>query len=76
MARPREFLAQLVLPQSMQAFWSKGYEPSAMADLLRATGLNTSSLYGTFGGKCEQFYASFELHRQECGSRPYAAGSR
>ncbi|MGX9190551.1 TetR family transcriptional regulator [Stenotrophomonas sp. Ker107b] len=39
----------------MQAFWSKGYEPSSMADPLLAIGLSTSSLYDTFGGKRELF---------------------
>lgn len=65
MARPREFDAQQALQKAMYAFWSKGYEATSMADLLRATGLSKSSLYDTFGSKRELFLASFELYRQE-----------
>ena len=65
MARPREFDEKEALLQAMRIFWSKGYEATSLADLLKATGLSKSSLYGTFGSKRELFLAAFEIYRQE-----------
>ena len=65
MARPREFDKHAVLLQAMRTFWSKGYEATTMADLLKATGLSKSSLYDTFGSKRELFMAAFNAYRVE-----------
>jgi TetR/AcrR family transcriptional repressor of nem operon len=35
----------------MRVFWQQGYEHTSIRDLERATGLNASSLYNTWGGK-------------------------
>jgi TetR/AcrR family transcriptional repressor of nem operon len=35
----------------MEVFWSNGYYDTSLPDLLQATGLSRSSLYGTFGDK-------------------------
>lgn len=65
MARPREFNEDEALLQATRLFWSKGYEGTSMADLLRATGLSKSSLYDTFGSKRDLFLAAFEAYRVE-----------
>lgn len=49
--RPREFDEEKVLEAAMDAFWSKGYEATSMADLCDCTGLHKGSLYQSFGDK-------------------------
>jgi AcrR family transcriptional regulator len=39
-------------------FRERGYEASSLADIERATGLNTSSIYNTFGSKEALFHRS------------------
>ena len=52
----------------MDAFWSKGYEATSMADLCGCTGLHKGSLYQAFGDKHTLFmdalrhYANSEFH--------------
>jgi TetR/AcrR family transcriptional repressor of nem operon len=49
--RPREFDVEAVLDRVIEVFRERGYEASSMADIERATGLNSSSIYNTFGSK-------------------------
>ena len=49
--RPREFDREAVLNTVVDLFWTKGYEATTMADIIGATGLSKSSLYGAFGSK-------------------------
>jgi TetR/AcrR family transcriptional regulator, transcriptional repressor for nem operon len=49
--RPREFDVDDVLDRAIEVFRERGYEGSSLADIERATGLNTSSIYNTFGSK-------------------------
>ncbi|GEO80926.1 TetR/AcrR family transcriptional regulator [Pararhodospirillum oryzae] len=65
MARPRSFNCDEVLLAAMKVFWRQGYEASSMADLMAATGLSKSSLYGAFGSKHGLFLAAFEAYRDE-----------
>lgn len=65
MARPQEFNTAEVLHKAMLVFWRKGYEATSLVDLLEATGLSRSSLYGTFGGKRELFISAFDAYRNE-----------
>ena len=53
--RPRQFDEEKVLDAAMEAFWSRGYEATSMAELCRATGLNKGSLYQAFGDKHSLF---------------------
>ena len=52
----------------MDAFWTKGYEATSMADLCSCTGLHKGSLYQAFGDKHTLFmdalkhYADSEFH--------------
>jgi TetR/AcrR family transcriptional repressor of nem operon len=64
-ARPQEFDTAEALHKAMGVFWRKGYEATSLVDLLEATGLSKSSLYGTFGGKRELFLAAFDSYREE-----------
>jgi TetR/AcrR family transcriptional repressor of nem operon len=64
MARPQEFDTAEALHQAMRLFWHKGYEATSLADLLSATGLSKSSLYGTFGSKREFFLSAFDAYRE------------
>jgi AcrR family transcriptional regulator len=56
--RPREFEVDDVLDRAIEVFRERGYEASSMADIERATGLNTSSIYNTFGSKEALFHRS------------------
>lgn len=49
--RPIQYDPDAVLDAAMQTFWSRGYEATALPDLLAATGLSRSSLYQVFGSK-------------------------
>ena len=64
MARPKSFNQEKAMLKAMLLFWQKGYEATSVKDLENATGLKTSSLYNTFGGK-EQFFLSILKHYNE-----------
>jgi TetR/AcrR family transcriptional repressor of nem operon len=49
--RPREFNEEAALEAAMDAFWTKGFEATSMADLCSCTGLHKGSLYQAFGDK-------------------------
>lgn len=51
MARPREFDEKHVVDALMSVFWTKGYEATALSDIMHATGLGKGSLYAAFGDK-------------------------
>jgi AcrR family transcriptional regulator len=51
MARPREFDRDQALARARDAFWSRGYEGTSMADLVSALGLASARIYAAFGSK-------------------------
>lgn len=51
------------LNKAMLLFWTKGYHGSSIHDLVEATGLSRSSLYGTFEDK-HKFYVAALKHYQ------------
>ncbi len=65
MARPREFDKERVIQRAMHVFWRHGFEATSLDELLSATGLSKSSLYGAFGDKRSLFMATLEAYRQE-----------
>ncbi|MET9961739.1 helix-turn-helix domain-containing protein [Streptomyces sp. NPDC006326] len=55
MARPRTFDEEAVLDRAMLLFWRKGYEATAMSDLVEELGLGRGSIYAAFGDKHQLF---------------------
>ena len=53
----------------MQLFWTKGYEATSMADIVEATGLSKSSLYGAFGSKHELLDAALDRYLRDVFGR-------
>jgi TetR/AcrR family transcriptional repressor of nem operon len=64
-ARSRGFEAEEALQAAMLLFWRQGYHATSAEDLVRATGLSRSSLYGAFGGKPDLFAAALRRYRRE-----------
>ena len=63
--RPREFDEDAVLEAAMDAFWSKGYEATSLADLCACTGLHKGSLYQSFGDKHELFMRALNHYSEK-----------
>jgi len=63
--RPREFDEEAVLEAAMDAFQTKGYEATSLADLCDCTGLHKGSLYQTFGGKHELFMRALHHYSEK-----------
>ncbi|HEY4209579.1 MAG TPA: TetR/AcrR family transcriptional regulator [Puia sp.] len=53
--RPPIFDEEKVLDRATELFWSKGYEPTSLDDLLAVMGMGKSSFYHAFGSKKELF---------------------
>ena len=64
MARHKEYDRHDVLDKAVGLFWRKGYKDSSMTDIVRATGLNTASMYKEFGDKDGLFEEALEHYRQ------------
>jgi TetR/AcrR family transcriptional repressor of nem operon len=51
MARNKDYDRNAVLEKAVEVFWQKGYRACSISDLVKATGLNTASMYKEFGDK-------------------------
>ncbi len=60
--RPLSFDRNEVLNKAMLAFWEHGYETTSLSELSEVMGLNTPSIYATFGDKKQLFIESVELY--------------
>jgi AcrR family transcriptional regulator len=49
--RPRSFDRDEALDKALEVFWRQGYEPTSIAELCHAMGINPPSLYAAFGNK-------------------------
>ncbi len=67
MARPREFDRDLALLKARDAFWSRGYEGTSMADLVSALGLASARIYAAFGSKEDLFREAVALYEAREG---------
>jgi AcrR family transcriptional regulator len=66
--RPREFDADKALEAALLLFWRHGYEGTSLAALCRAMGINTPSLYATYGNKEALFRKALDLYLQKPAS--------
>ena len=66
MARPRSFDDDALRAAALQAFWSHGYERTAIGDIAEASGVGNGSIYGAYGSKLGLFLVVFEAY---CRSR-------
>lgn len=62
--RPRAFNREAALASATRLFWTKGYEATSIADLTRAMGIGSPSLYAAFVSK-EALYAEALRHYHE-----------
>jgi AcrR family transcriptional regulator len=64
MARPRVFDETEVLDRAIEVFWRHGYEGASMAELTKAMGLNSPSIYAAWGSKRGLFDAVLNRYRE------------
>lgn len=72
MAGTKQFEVREVLSRAMEVFWQRGYEATSIDDLVKATGINRGSIYGTFGDKKGLFLAAVD-HYTEMFAAPLIA---
>jgi len=65
MGRPKDYDRDEVLEKAVAVFWQKGFKACSMADIVKATGLNTASLYKEFGDKDGLFEEALDRYRQQ-----------
>lgn len=63
MPRTREFDPAEALDKAMRVFWRKGYLGTSVEDLVEATGVKRSGLYGEFESKRALFLAALEHYQ-------------
>lgn len=75
MARPRGFEEAEVLDRATDVFWRLGYDGASMAELTRAMGLSSPSVYAAFGSKRGLFDAVLERYgERRAGHGRWALG--
>ena len=65
--RPREFDRDQALGKARDAFWTRGYEGTSMADLVRMLGLASARIYAAFGSKEDLFREAVVLYETSEG---------
>ncbi|MDR3426519.1 MULTISPECIES: TetR/AcrR family transcriptional regulator [Silvimonas] len=71
--RPRCFDREQALTKAMDVFWRNGYEGSSLAHLTEAMGINSPSLYATFGSKEALFKEAVDQYDLQEGAEIQAA---
>ncbi|MFG6078822.1 TetR/AcrR family transcriptional regulator [Erwinia sp. OPT-41] len=67
--RPREFDPQDFLNTALECFWQKGYRATSMADLMKASGLASASIYKLYPDKRAIYLAALHQYMDEGISR-------
>jgi TetR/AcrR family transcriptional repressor of nem operon len=67
--RPRSFDTEAAIERAMGVFWSRGYNATALPDLLRATKLSRGSLYAAFGDKHGLFLRALDRYIDDALTR-------
>lgn len=68
--RPRAFDRNLALRRALEIFWQRGYEPTSVAELCRAMGINPPSLYAGFGNKASLFIEAVSYYERTYWDAP------
>ena len=69
MVGKKQFDRELALEHATELFRQKGYVAASVDDLVNATGLSRSSLYGTFGNKEQLFVEVLDSYRADMMAR-------
>ena len=64
MPRVKLFDKEKALKNAMELFWKKGFNGTSTRDLEKATGLGTSSIYNSFGGKESLFFETLQYYME------------
>jgi len=67
--RPREFDPEDFLNTALECFWQKGYRATSMADLMKASGLASASIYKLYPDKRAIYLAALQQYMDEGVSR-------
>lgn len=54
-----------MLKKAVSVFWEKGCDATSVSELIKATGLNSASLYKEFGSKEGLYEAALEAYREQ-----------
>jgi TetR/AcrR family transcriptional repressor of nem operon len=73
MAGIKQFDREEVLDRATALFWRRGYEATSIRDLVKATGINRGSIYGTFGDKQRLFLAVLDHYGEKIAKPMLAA---
>lgn len=65
--RPAGFDRNTVLHSAMLLFWAKGYQATAMSDLVAHMGIQSASIYSAFGSKEKLFDEAVALYVDTVG---------
>ncbi|WP_347329900.1 TetR/AcrR family transcriptional regulator [Marinimicrobium locisalis] len=71
--RPLSFDREEALLASMHVFWAKGYEGASIKDLTAAMGINSPSLYATFGDKHKLYLEAIDYYASNDACAPLVA---
>lgn len=63
--RPREFDPDVFLNTALNCFWQNGYQATSMADLMKASGLASASIYKLYPDKRAIYLAALQRYIDE-----------
>lgn len=70
--RPKGFDREQALETALRLFWENGYEPTSIATLCEAMGINPPSLYCCFGNKAQLFLEAVRHYENAYWREPAA----